>query len=160
MSQQAAASEPAVALKFSHEAALLAVVTIICIPLQMMATDLGVGQIIAGLAVLGVIGVAGVVLARLLPMLKLPSVAWVSIVGIVATIPGTPWAGAVLHWVEGIDFLALTPPCLAYAAMAITAREISIARTSGWKILIVGVLVLLGTYIGSVLIAELMLGVV
>ena len=159
MSQQAAASEPAVALKFSHEAALLAVVTIICIPLQMMATDLGVGQIIAGLTVLAGIGVAGVVIAGLLPMLKLPSVAWVSIVGIAATIPGTPWAGAVLRWVENIDFLALTPPCLAYAAMAITAREISIARTSGWKILIVGVLVLLGTYIGSVLIAELMLGV-
>lgn len=159
MSQDTTVVEPADTLTFSHEATLLAVVTIICIPLQMMATDLGLGQIIGGLAVLGVIGVAGVVIARLLPMLKLPSVAWVSIVGIVATIPGTPWGGPVLHWVEGIDFLALTPPCLAYAAMAITAREISIARSSGWKILIVGLLVLLGTYIGSVLIAELMLGV-
>lgn len=159
MSQQVPLAEPTEALKLGHEVTLLALVTIMCIPLQMMATDLGVGRIIGGLTVLGGIGVAGVVLARLLPMLKLPSVAWVSIVGIATTIPGTPWAGAVLHWVESIDFLALTPPCLAYAAMAITAREISIARTSGWKILIVGVLVLLGTYIGSVLIAELMLGV-
>ncbi|MEJ5866980.1 hypothetical protein WDV85_04410 [Pseudokineococcus sp. 5B2Z-1] len=121
---------------------------------QLIATDLSALRAAAGVMALGLIAVIGILLTRALPFLRLPSVAWVSLVGIVASLPMLPWGEAVVGVVGDIDFLALSVPCLAFAGLAISRREVAIARTSGWKLLVVGVLVLVGTFIGSALIAD------
>jgi hypothetical protein len=135
----------------------VAVVSIINIPLQAIATDLGLLNIAAGLLALYALCVVGVLLTRFVP-LRLPSVAWISLVGIVATLPMLPWGPWFLSLVEGLDFLAMAIPALAYAGLAVSKLEMGIMRRSGWKLFIVAVLVFIGTYLGSVVIAELMLG--
>lgn len=136
----------------------LAVVTVIAAPIQMLATDLSALDIVIGLVILYAICVVGILLTRYLPV-RMPSVAWISLVAIVLTLPMLPWSAAVLPLVEGIDFLALAVPPLAYAGLAITRNEIAVMRTSGWKIFVIAILVFIGTYVGSAVIAELMLAV-
>lgn len=125
---------------------------------QLVATELSAADAAIGVLVLGLIAVIGVLIARATSRLRLPAVAWVSVVGILASIPAFPWGDFVVGLVGEIDFLALSVPCLAFAGLAITTRELDIVKRSGWKLLIVGVFVLIGTFLGSAVIAHLTLG--
>jgi len=109
-----------------------------------------------GMAVLYVVCVAGLVLARYMPF-YLPRIAWASLLAIVATLPGVPGSAWVTEQVGTLNFLALATPALAYGGLALTQNEFAIARRSGWKIVVVAICVMFGTFIGSVIIADLAL---
>ena len=109
-----------------------------------------------GMATLYAACIVGLALARFVPF-YLPSVAWVSLIAILITIPGVPGAAWVSEQVEHLNFLALATPALAYGGLALTANEFAIARRSGWKIVIVAICVMVGTYMGSVVVADLFL---
>jgi hypothetical protein len=109
-----------------------------------------------GMVILYLVSVAGLLLARHVPF-YLPAVAWTSLLAIVVTLPFIPGAAWVLAKVEALNFLALATPALAYGGLALTKGEFDIARKSGWKIVIVAICVMFGTYIGSVLIADISL---
>lgn len=109
-----------------------------------------------GMAVLFAVSVGGLALARFSPF-YLPSVAWISLLAIIVTIPGVPGSAWVTEKVAALNFLALATPALAYGGLALSQNEFLIARRSGWKIVIVAICVMFGTYIGSVLVADLTL---
>ncbi len=109
-----------------------------------------------GMAILYLVSVAGLVLARYMPF-YLPGVAWTSLLAIVVTLPFVPGSAWTLEKVNALNFLALATPALAYGGLALTKGEFDIARKSGWKIVIVAICVMFGTYIGSVVIADLSL---
>ncbi|OKH87870.1 hypothetical protein [Thalassospira sp. TSL5-1] len=109
-----------------------------------------------GMVVIYVISLAGLALTRFAPF-YLPSVAWISLVGIIATLPGVPGSEWVVEQAKSVNFLALATPALAYAGFAIAKKEIEVAKHSGWKLALVACFVFLGTYAGSVLVAELIL---
>lgn len=133
---------------------LLVIVCLIGVVGNSVATDNTFAQGLVGMAVIFVIVMLGLMLTRLVP-LKLPSVAWISLVGIMATLPWTPGNEWVLEKVSHVNFLTLATPCLAYAGIAIARQEIEVARTSGWKIFIIAILVMTGTYVGSAFVADL-----
>ncbi|MDN5567914.1 MAG: hypothetical protein L0G27_04040 [Paracoccus sp. (in: a-proteobacteria)] len=137
-----------------EHALMLCVVCVICLIGNTVATDNSFAQGLVGLVVILAIVMIGLVLTAAVP-LKLPSVAWISLVGIVATLPWTPGSAWVLDKVTHVNFLTLATPCLAYAGIAIARTEIEIAKTSGWKIFIVALLVMTGTYVGSAFVADL-----
>ncbi|WP_114856230.1 hypothetical protein [Brachybacterium sp. YJGR34] len=134
----------------------LAIISLISVPIQAIATELSVPDIVIGLAVLYGMAVLGLLLTRYVP-LRLPSVAWISLVAVLFTLPMLPWAGVIFPLVEGIDFLALAVPPLAYAGFAISSLEIGVLKRSGWKILLIAILVFAGTYVGSAVVAEISL---
>jgi hypothetical protein len=109
-----------------------------------------------GMAILYLVSAAGLLLARYVPF-YLPGVAWTSLLAILVTLPVVPGSAWVLAQVETLNFLALATPALAYGGLALTKGEFDIARRSGWKIVIVAICVMFGTYIGSVVIADLSL---
>ena len=109
-----------------------------------------------GMVVIYLITMAGLLLTRFAPF-YLPSVAWISLVGILATLPWTPGSEWIVAQAKSVNFLALATPALAYAGFAIAKKEIEVAKHSGWKLALVACLVFLGTYAGSVLVAELIL---
>ncbi|MEP9379200.1 hypothetical protein ABLE91_20975 [Aquabacter sp. CN5-332] len=109
-----------------------------------------------GMVILGLCSIVGVILTRLMPF-YLPSVAWISLVAIIVTIPGVPGAAYVVEQVTKLNFVAMASPILAYGGLALTSNEFQIARSSGWKIVIVAICVMFGTYMGSVVIADLTL---
>lgn len=140
----------------AQHAVLLIVVCLITLVGNAVATDATLMQGLVGLAILYAIAIVGLVLTYVVPV-GLPSVAWISLVGIVATLPWTPGSAWLLDKASHVNFLTLATPCLAYAGIAITRREIGIAKASGWKLFIVAVLVMTGTYIGSAIVADLFL---
>ncbi|MDZ5697476.1 hypothetical protein [Chelativorans sp. M5D2P16] len=140
----------------AQHAVLLIAVCLIALVGNTVATDATVMQGLVGLAILYVIAILGLVLTHIVPV-GLPSVAWISLVGIVVTLPWTPGSAWLLEKVSHVNFLTLATPCLAYAGIAIARREIEIARSSGWKLFIVAVLVMTGTYVGSAIVADLFL---
>ncbi|WP_282602859.1 hypothetical protein [Paracoccus sp. PARArs4] len=143
-------------LGIADQALLLTAVCAIGLVGNTVATDATLVQSVTGIAILYVISMIGVLLTQLVPF-GLPSVAWISLVGIAATLPWTPGSAWVLEQVGHVNFLTLATPCLAYAGIAIARREIEIAKTSGWKIFIVALLVMTGTYVGSATVADLFL---
>lgn len=106
-----------------------------------------------GMAILFACSFLGFVLARFMPF-YLPAVAWVSLVAILITIPGVPGSETVLAAVKQLNFLSLATPALAYGGLALSQSEFNIAKKSGWKLVIVAICVMIGTYLGSVVIAD------
>jgi len=137
-----------------------ALLLIIACFLGLVANWIGSGitplQALPGMAILYAASIFGLILARFMPF-YLPSVAWVSLIAIIITIPGVPGADYVVAKVADLNFLALATPALAYGGLALTRNEFQIARRSGWKIVIVAICVMIGTYLGSVIVADLTL---
>jgi len=56
-----------------------------------------------------------------------------------------------------VNFLAVVTPVLAYAGLALTGREFTMFRQTGWKLVIVSLLVFTGTFVASAFIAHLVI---
>ena len=111
---------------------------------------------IPGLLVLFGIIVGGVFIHYIIPWKGLPAVAYIVTLGCIVTIPGVPGAEEMTAWVSKINFVALCTPILAYAGLAV-GKDIGVLRTQGWRIVLVGLFVFVGTFVGSAVIAELVL---
>lgn len=113
-------------------------------------------QALPGMIILYVMSMIGLVVTRLMPF-YLPAVAWVSLVSIILTlpwVPGNEWLNAKL---ASVNFLAIVTPVLAYAGLALSKREFTMFRQTGWKLVIVSLLVFTGTFLGSAIIAQVLL---
>lgn len=110
---------------------------------------------IPGMLILLALVIIGYLLAQLLPV-KLPSIAYVSALAIIASIPGVPGAELVIKYVGDIQFLALCTPILAYAGISI-GKDLESFKEQGIKIVLAALLTFVGTFIGSAVIAQIVL---
>lgn len=108
-----------------------------------------------GMLLLILIVLIGLALTTIVPF-KLPSIAFISLVGIVLTYPGVPFSDFVTTAIKRVDFLALTTPVLAYAGIAV-GKDIGAFAKLGWRIVVVSILVFIGTYLGSAVVAHVIL---
>ena len=102
-----------------------------------------------GLAILIAISMIAVVCTKVLP-LKLPIVAYCSIIGLISASPISPVRTFVIQAAENINFTAPFTMVGAFAGLAISDQLKTFVK-QGWKILIVGVFVMTGTFLGSCL---------
>ncbi|MUV36950.1 hypothetical protein JNUCC1_00756 [Lentibacillus sp. JNUCC-1] len=110
---------------------------------------------IPGMIVLILICLAGFILREMIPI-NFPSIAYISIIGVLVSMPWMPGSEKVVEWTGEVELLALATPILAYAGIAI-GRSWSDFTKLGWRALVVATLVMLGTFIGSAIIAEIIL---
>jgi len=110
---------------------------------------------VPGMIVLILICLAGFILRDLIPI-NFPSIAYISIIGVIVSMPWFPGSAKVVEWTTEVQLLALATPILAYAGIAIGRSWTDFVKL-GWKTIVVACLVMLGTFIGSALIAELIL---
>lgn len=75
---------------------------------------------------------------------------------LVLTIPGIPGSIYIVEYTEKVNLLALTTHVLAYAGISTGNSWLDFAKL-GWKTIVVGIVVLIGTYLGSAVIAEIVL---
>lgn len=108
-----------------------------------------------GMILLFIVVVLGYWLSRVSPI-KLPSIAYISALAIIASIPGFPGAEYFNAQVAKVEFLALTTPVLAYTGISI-GKDLNTFKKQGLKIVIVTLLTFFGTYIGSAVIADVIL---
>ena len=112
-------------------------------------------EALPGMFILIAIAFVGIVLAKVIPV-KIPSVAYIVTIATVLTIPGGPVAEIISAYTAKVNFLALCTPILAYAGIY-TGKNIVSLKKTGWKILVLGLFVILGTYVGSAVIAQIIL---
>ena len=100
--------------------------------------------------------VVGILLKRVIPF-NVPAITWISIVAILISLPQFPFNAYVLEETAKMGVLQLLTPVLAYAGFAISQMEVDLFKKSGFKIAVVAILTFTGTFIGSAMIAQVML---
>ena len=109
--------------------------------------DVGFMESLPGLAVLVIISMLAVVCTKVIP-LKLPIVAYCAIIGLLAACPLSPVRTFVIDAAANINFTAPFTMVGAYAGLAI-GDQLKTFVKQGPKILLVGLLVMTGTFLGS-----------
>lgn len=117
--------------------------------------DVGFMESLPGLAVLVIISILAVVCTKVIP-LKLPIVAYCAIIGLLAACPLSPVRTFVIDAAAKINFTAPFTMVGAYAGLAI-GDQLKTFVKQGPKILLVGLLVMTGTFLGSCIWDSLML---
>ncbi|WP_453996375.1 hypothetical protein [Bacillus nitroreducens] len=111
---------------------------------------------IPGLLVLVGISLLGLIIHKAIPYKKVPSIAYIGILAFIITIPGMPFQEKIVEWTSQVNLLAIATPILAYAGISIGRSWADFAKL-GWKTIIIGMCVILGTYLGSAIVSEIIL---
>jgi len=112
-------------------------------------------ETVFGLVILGIFSILGIFIHGIVQKQPIkiikdfPILGWVSMVSLVACIIFPQ----VIEAVNSIDFLSITTPLLTYAGISVADRLKDLRKVS-WKIVIVGIFVFLGTYLGSAILAQ------
>lgn len=142
-------------MSFAHVFRVFIITTVLTLVGNFVGFEINPVEALPGMLILLAIVCAGYLLSKTVP-LKLPTIAYVSALAIVASIPGVPGAQYVIEHVGRVHFLALTTPVLAYAGISI-AKDMGSFKQQGAKIVVVALLTFTGTFIGSAIIAQVVL---
>lgn len=137
----------------------LVVVTIVCLVAlvgNQLGAEIHILTALPGMMILLGMVMAGLLVIKIAPF-YLPSVAWIALISTLLTLPWLPTSTPIIEQVQHVNVLSLATPVLAYAGLAITKRELDVYKASGWKIIVVAFLVFFATFVGSALIAEVIL---
>jgi hypothetical protein len=107
-----------------------------------------------GMSLLIAIAIVGLLLGKLIRVI--PAAAWIVTIGCIVTIPGFPGAAFITPLINKVNFMSLTTPILAYAGIAI-GKDLDVFKKSGWRIIVLACVVFTGTFIGSAIIAQVIL---
>ncbi|MEO0462947.1 MAG: hypothetical protein AAF127_07435 [Pseudomonadota bacterium] len=111
-----------------------------------------------GLALIAAIVAVGYLVAHFVPVRSLPDLFWISLVTMVAAWPGVPGSGWVRETIDAVNFLPTITPLMAFAALGLSRREVSLFKEAGLKFIVIALLVFAGTFLGSAIIANFVLG--
>ncbi|BAK98835.1 hypothetical protein OBV_16370 [Oscillibacter valericigenes Sjm18-20] len=110
---------------------------------------------IPGMLILLGIAILGTLFAHVIP-LKIPAIIYITVIGILLAIEGSPTAPYVTEAVGKVGLLPLATPVLAYAGVNM-GKDWAEFKKIGWKGIVVTLCVMIGTFVGSALIAQLIL---
>lgn len=113
-------------------------------------------EAIPGVIVLALISLAGLIIHKLIGYEKIPSIAYIGILAFILTMPGMPGQEQIVAWTTEVNLLAIATPILAYAGISIGRSWTDFARL-GWRTIVIGMFVIIGTYLGSATVAEIIL---
>lgn len=112
-------------------------------------------EALPGILILICIAFVGILFSRLIPI-RIPAVAYIVTIATIVTIPGFPFADKIYEFTSKVDFLALCTPILAYAGIY-TGKNLGTLKKTGWRIFVLAIFVMIGTYVGSAIIAQIIL---
>jgi len=112
---------------------------------------------IPGIAILCGIALLGQFLSQIIPV-KLPMILYVTTLGLILASPISPISGIVLQYTNKIAFMAPVTVVGAITGISI-GKDYAEFKRVGWKFLIIGLLIIAGTFIGSAIVAQLVLKV-
>lgn len=145
-------------MKTGEVLVVLIIIGIITLVGNFVGANIPMIEAIPGMVFLIAISMLGVICSKILPV-KIPAVAYIVTIGCIITIPGFPGSAIFNAWAQKVNFLALATPILAYAGISI-GKDLGTLKKTGWRILIVSFVVFIGTYIGSTIIAQVVLKII
>ena len=111
-------------------------------------------EALPGMLILISIAIIGMLLAKVFP--KIPAAAYIVTIACILSYPAIPVAAFINESMAKVNFMSLTTPILAYAGIAI-GKDLGVFKKSGWRLVVLACVVFTGTYLGSAIIAEIMM---
>ena len=108
-----------------------------------------------GMLLLSTMSLVSVILERIVPK-HISSIIYVSIIGILLSMPWSPVSGYIVPYIKNVDLVSIVTVFLAYVGVSI-GRDWDQFKKLGYRGAIVTCFVITGTYIGSAVIAQLVL---
>ena len=84
---------------------------------------------------------------------NIPAIIYISIIGLIVALPWSPISSTIIYYTSKVNIVSLTTILLVYAGIAM-GKDLGEFKKVGLKGIIVTFFVILGTYMGSALIAQ------
>lgn len=110
-----------------------------------------------GMVILSLITLVGVWMERELP-LNISSIIYISVIGIVLAFPAMPTSDVIIYYVSKIELLSIVTVFLAYVGIGM-GKSWGEFKALGPRAIIVTILVISSTYLGSAIVAHIILAI-
>lgn len=108
-----------------------------------------------GMFIIVAITFIGLSITEIIPV-KIPSIIVICLIGMFLAIPGVPTADFVTHYASQVDLTTICAAFLAYVGMAL-GKDWGEFKKIGWRGIVITLVVITGTYLGSAVIANIIL---
>lgn len=108
-----------------------------------------------GMFVIVAITFIGLCVGEIIPF-NIPSIIIICLIGMFLAIPGVPTADFVAHYSSQVDLTTICAAFLAYVGIAL-GKDWEKFKKIGWRGILITLIVITGTYLGSAIIADIIL---
>ncbi len=134
---------------------ILVLIGILSMISNTLSSHVGILEAIPGMLILIGIAMAGIILGKIMPG-GIPAVAYVVTLGCILTYPDFPGADMINMYMKKVGFVSLCTVILAYAGVSI-GKDMDAFKHTGWRIIVLSCFIFIGTYVGSAIIAQMIL---
>lgn len=142
---------------FVQQLGLLLMVSVIIILTNVIGYKMPVKDSIIGVLLLSAISLIGLTISKFMSrFVKLPSMMYVSLLGLLLACPVSPVKDIVVEATTPVAFLAPATALGAFAGISL-GKDLKDFTKMGWKLVLITLFVITGTFIFSALVADIVL---
>ena len=142
---------------FVQQLGLLLMVSVIIILTNVIGYKMPVKDSIIGVLLLSAISLIGLTISKFMSrFVKLPSIMYVSLLGLLLACPVSPVKDIVVGTTTPVAFLAPATALGAFAGISL-GKDLKDFAKMGWKLVLITLFVITGTFIFSALVADIVL---
>ena len=142
---------------FVQQLGLLLMVSVVIILTNVIGYKMPVGDSIIGVLLLSAIALVGLTISNFMSrFVKLPSMMYVSLLGLLLACPVSPVKDIVVETTTPVAFLAPATALGAFAGISL-GKDLKEFAKIGWKLVLITLFVITGTFIFSALVADVVL---
>lgn len=142
---------------FVQQLGLLLMVSVIIILTNVIGYKMPVKDSIIGVLLLSAISLIGLTISKFMSrFVKLPSMMYVSLLGLLLACPVSPVKDIVVGTTTPVAFLAPATALGAFAGISL-GKDLKVFAKMGWKLVLITLFVITGTFIFSALVADIVL---
>ena len=142
---------------FVQQLGLLLMVSVVIILTNVIGYKMPVGDSIIGVLLLSAISLVGLTISNFMSrFVKLPSMMYVSLLGLLLACPVSPVKDIVIETTTPVAFLAPATALGVFAGISL-GKDLKEFAKMGWKLVLITLFVITGTFIFSALVADVVL---
>lgn len=142
---------------FVQQLGLLLMVSVVIILTNVIGYKMPVGDSIIGVLLLSAISLVGLTIGNFMSrFVKLPSMIYVSLLGLLLACPVSPVKDIIVETTTPVAFLAPATALGAFAGISL-GKDLKEFAKMGWKLVLITLFVITGTFIFSALVADVVL---
>lgn len=115
-------------------------------------SDVGLLESLPGILILLCVAFVGLTLEKLIPF-KIPAIVYISVLGLLVAMPYSPVGAVVAEYTGKVQMLPLATPVLAFAGVSM-GKDWAAFKKIGWRGILVAACVMVGTFVGSAVVAQ------
>ena len=142
---------------FVQQLGLLLMVSVVIILTNVIGYKMPVGDSIIGVLLLSAISLVGLTISNFMSrFVKLPSMIYVALLGLLLACPVSPVKDIIVETTTPVAFLAPATALGVFAGISL-GKDLKEFAKMGWKLVLITLFVITGTFIFSALVADVVL---